>query len=100
MPDDRGRMTADEFRAALERMDETQSSFAALLVDIGGDATVSLRTVQRWAAAQQDIPGLASGIIALLELLNDVGIDTDTVRDLCRARDDRRGEPRRSDPCA
>ena len=66
MPDDRGRMTADEFRAALALLGLSQSAFARLLVELGDAAGDKERTVQRWATGQQDIPG---PIMVLLKVL-------------------------------
>ncbi len=66
MPDDRGRMTSDEFRAALALLGLSQSAFARLLVELGDVAGDKERTVQRWATGQQDIPG---PILALLKVL-------------------------------
>ena len=66
MPDDRGRMTADEFRAALALLGLSQSAFARFLVEMGDAAGDKERTVQRWATGQQDIPG---PILVLLKVL-------------------------------
>jgi len=66
MPDERGRMTSDEFRAALALLGLSQSAFARLLVDLGDAAGDKERTVQRWATGQQDIPG---PILVLLKVL-------------------------------
>lgn len=66
MPDDRGRMTADEFRDALALVGMSQSAFARFLVEMGDAAGDKERTVQRWATGQQDIPG---PILVLLKVL-------------------------------
>ncbi len=66
MPDDRGRMTSDEFRAALAMLGLSQSAFARLLLELGDVAGDKERTVQRWATGQQDIPG---PILVLLKVL-------------------------------
>lgn len=82
MPTDSGRMTAEEFRAALALLGQTVSTFADLLEALGDGANDKVRTVQRWAAGTQDIPGPIQAILQLLVLLNDVeGITPATIRD-------------------
>ena len=73
MPDDRGRMTSYEFRAALALLGLSQSAFARFLVEMGDAAGDKERTVQRWATGQQDIPG---PILVLLKVLAVVAIYT------------------------
>jgi len=70
MPTDDGRMTAEEFRDALALLDMSVASFSELLVALGDTAKV--RTVQRWAAGTQDIPGAVVALLQLLVLLQDV----------------------------
>lgn len=78
MPTDDGRMTAEEFRDALALLDMSVASFSELLVALGDTAKV--RTVQRWAAGTQDIPGAVVALLQLLVLLQDVqGITPATV---------------------
>lgn len=69
MPTDDGRMTAEEFRDALALLDMSVASFSDLLVALGDTAKV--RTVQRWAAGTQDIPGAVVAVLQLLVLLQD-----------------------------
>lgn len=69
MPTDDGRMTAEEFRDALALLDMSVASFSELLVALGDTAKV--RTVQRWAAGTQDIPGAVVALLQLLVLLQD-----------------------------
>lgn len=71
MPTKPGRMTPEEFRAALEILGETTSTFAQLLVDLGDSANDKQRTVQRWAAGTQDIPGPVQAVLQLLVLMLD-----------------------------
>ncbi len=81
MPTEQGRMTADEFRAALDLLGLSVSAFAELLVALGDRANDKLRTVQRWAAGTQDIPGPVQALLQLLVLLHDVeGISPEVVR--------------------
>lgn len=70
MPTTDGRMTAEEFREALALLDLSVAAFADLLVALGDTAKV--RTVQRWAAGTQDIPGAVVAVLQLLVLLQDV----------------------------
>jgi hypothetical protein len=72
MPTEDGRMTAEEFRDALGVIGETVSGFAELLVALGDRANDKVRTVQRWAAGTQDIPGPVQALLQLLVLLQDV----------------------------
>jgi len=72
MPTGEGRMTADEFRAALAMVDLSVAAFADLLVALGDRANDKLRTVQRWAAGTQDIPGPVVALLQLMVLLHDV----------------------------
>jgi len=72
MPTDDGRMTAEEFRAALAMVDLSVAAFADLLVALGDRANDKLRTVQRWAAGTQDIPGPVVALLQLMVLLHDV----------------------------
>lgn len=69
MPTDDGRMTAEEFRDALALLDMSVASFSDLLVALGD--TAKMRTVQRWAAGTQDIPGAVVAVLQLLVLLQD-----------------------------
>lgn len=79
MPTDDGRMTAEEFRDALALLDMSVASFSELLVALGDTAKV--RTVQRWAAGTQDIPGAVVALLQLLVLMQDVpGITPADVR--------------------
>jgi|GEM_PF-3368161 len=71
MPTGEKRMTADEFRAALAMVDLSVAAFADLLVALGDRANDKLRTVQRWAAGTQDIPGPVQALLQLLVLIND-----------------------------
>lgn len=81
MPTHDGRMTADEFREALDTLGESVTSFADLLVALGDRANDKTRTVQRWAAGTQDIPGPVVAVLQLLVLMQDVqGITPATVR--------------------
>lgn len=80
MPTDQDRMTADEFRAALDTLDMSVADFARLLDELGDRANDKLRTVQRWASGKQDIPGPVQALLQLLVLLQDVqGITPATV---------------------
>jgi hypothetical protein len=75
------RMTPDGFRAALDVLGETQGSFAELLVGLGDVGADKARTVQRWAAGQQDIPGAIAALLQVLVLLQDNSpFDTAVVR--------------------
>lgn len=69
MPTDDGRMTAEEFLDALALLHLTVAGFASLLAALGDTAKV--RTVQRWAAGTQDIPGAVVALLQLLVLLQD-----------------------------
>jgi len=81
MPTSEGRMTSDEFRAALELLGLSVTAFADLLVALGDRANDKMRTVQRWAAGSQDIPGPVQALLQLLVLLHDVeGITPEVVR--------------------
>lgn len=81
MPTDRGRMTSDEFRAALDALELSVATFARLLDELGDRANDKLRTVQRWAAGKQDIPGPVQALLQLLVLMKDVeGITPEVVR--------------------
>ena len=71
MPTTEGRMTADEFREALAVVDLSVAAFADLLVALGDRANDKVRTVQRWAAGTQDIPGAVVALLQLLVLLQD-----------------------------
>lgn len=71
MPTSDGRMTADEFREALDTLGESVTSFAELLVALGDRANDKTRTVQRWAAGTQDIPGPIAALLQLLVLMQD-----------------------------
>lgn len=66
MPDERGRLTPDEFRAALAYLAMSQSEFARFLVAAGDTAGDKERTVQRWATGQQDVPGPIAAVLTLL----------------------------------
>lgn len=80
MPTHDGRMTAQEFRDALALLDLSVAGFADLLVALGDTANDKVRTVQRWAAGTQDIPGAVVALLQLLVLLQDVqGITPATV---------------------
>lgn len=89
MPDDRGRMTADEFRAALALLGLSQLAFARFLVEMGDAAGDKERTVQRWATGQQDIPG---PILVLLKTLAVVAIYTGMEPAMIAAHTLRNGE--------
>ena len=81
MPNEAGRMTADEFRAALSDLGETQASFARLLATLGDTAGDKVRTVQRWAVGDRDIPGPITALLTLLLAMRArQGIDTNGVR--------------------
>ena len=71
MRTDDGRMTAEEFRDALVLLDLSVAGFAELLVALGDRANDKTRTVQRWAAGTQDIPGAVVALLQLLVLLQD-----------------------------
>lgn len=73
MTDAQGRMTPDEFRAALALLGMSQGEFARFLVEMGDVAGDKERTVQRWATGQQDIPG---PVLVLLKVLAVVEIYT------------------------
>jgi len=64
-------MTAQEFRDALALLDLSVAGFADLLVALGDVANDKERTVQRWAAGKQDIPGAVVAVLQLLVLLQD-----------------------------
>lgn len=55
-------MTADDFRAALERLEISQRGFARA-------AQVDERTVRKWVLGESPVPGLVALTIALLEAL-------------------------------
>lgn len=81
MPNERGRLSGEEFRASLAALDETPSSFAKLLVALGDPAEDKVRTVQRWTAEERDVPGPINAVLALLKILRDeAGIDSDRLR--------------------
>jgi len=81
MPTPDGRMTADEFREALEMLGESVASFADLLVALGDGANDKVRTVQRWAAGTQDIPGPIVALMQVLVLMQDFAtVDTTMLR--------------------
>lgn len=73
MTESQGRMTPDEFRAALALLGMSQGEFARFLAEMGDAAGDKERTVQRWATGQQDIPG---PILVLLKVLAVVEIYT------------------------
>lgn len=73
MPDERGRLSADELRAALAHLGMSQSEFARLLVAMGDSAGDKERTVQRWATGQQDVPGPIAAVLTLLAVVHQAG---------------------------
>lgn len=79
MPDANGRMTADEFRAALALLGLSQAAFARFLVEMGDVAGDKERTVQRWATGQQDIPGpimVLLKVLAVVTIFGELTIDS------------------------
>lgn len=73
MPDDRGRLTPDEFRAALSHLGMSMAEFARFLVAAGDSAGDKERTVQRWATGQQDVPGPIAAVLTLLAVVQHAG---------------------------
>lgn len=65
------RMTAEEFRAALEIVGETPASFAELLVSLGDGGAHKRRSVERWASGAQDVPRPIRALLQLLVLMID-----------------------------
>ncbi len=81
MPTETGRMTGEEFRDALSILDMSLGAFADLLVALGDRSNDKLRTVQRWASGQQDVPGAVNALLQLMVLMQDNGAGTpETVR--------------------
>lgn len=68
---ERPRMMNAALIEALGIIGETPGSFADLLVALGDVANDKHRTVQRWVAGSQDIPGPVNAILQLLVLMQD-----------------------------
>jgi len=58
-------MTHAEFRAALTRLDLSQTAFAAQVGAIGGER-LPLRTVQGWATGTRAIPPAVPALLAMM----------------------------------